>query len=58
MPGGGRPATAGPDIYTVLFGVSCLLLAGAAALLWINGSKIAPEGMPINVQGDRIQLQR
>lgn len=58
MPGGGRPPAAPMDVYTVLFGLATILLATAAAVLWINGAKIAPDGQPWKLQSDRVSLSR
>lgn len=56
MPGGGARASAGPDVYTGLLFVSILVLGTACAVLWLNGAKLAPDGMPLAVQGDQVKL--
>lgn len=56
MPGGSGRAAAGPDVYTGLLFAAVLVLGAACGLLWVNGSKLAPNGMPLEVQGDRVQL--
>lgn len=56
MPGGGARGSAGPDVYTALLLVATVVLGAACGLLWVNGAKLAPNGMPIEVQGDQIRL--
>lgn len=60
MPGGGRGRGSSPDVFTALMCVGAVCMVVAVALLWFAGSKVAPEGMPLNIQdtdpNTRIQL--
>lgn len=58
MPGGRQSRGAGPDVYTALLFLGVVAMGVAVGMLWIAGSKVAPDGMPFNVQDpDRIQLK-
>ena len=58
MPGGRQQRSAGPDVYTALICLGVVAMGVAVGMLWVAGSKVAPDGMPFNVQDpDRIQLK-
>lgn len=58
MPGGRQQRSAGPDVYTALTFLGVVAMGVAVGMLWVAGSKVAPDGMPFNVQDpDRIQLK-
>jgi hypothetical protein len=58
MPGGRQNRGAGPDVYTALIFVGVVTMGVAVAMLWIAGSKVSPDGMPLKIQDpDRIQLK-
>ncbi len=50
MPGGGQSNKSTPDVFTALMFVGVVAMAVAIGMLWINGAKLAPDGMPLNVQ--------
>lgn len=52
MPGGRRARAATPNVYTALMFIAVVALAAGCAVLWINGSKIAPDGNPLSVQSE------
>lgn len=57
MPGGGGSRGPTPDVYTALMCVGTVCMIVAVALLWFAGTKVSPDGMPLNVQDpDRIKL--
>lgn len=58
MPGGRQQRSAGPDVYTALIFLGVISMGIAVWMLWVAGSKVAPDGMPFNIQdADRIQLK-
>lgn len=52
MPGGGQSNKSTPDVYTALMFLGVVAMAVAVGMLWVNGAKLAPDGMPLNVQED------
>ncbi len=58
MPGGRQNKGAGPDVYTALMFLGVVAMGVAVAMLWIAGSKVAPEGNPLKIQDpNRIELK-
>ncbi len=58
MPGGRQNRGASPDVYTALMFLGVVAMGVAVAMLWIAGSKVSPDGMPLSVQdADRIELK-
>lgn len=57
MPGGRQNKGAGPDVYTALMFVGVVAMGVAVAMLWIAGTKVAPDGNPLKIQEQKIQLQ-
>ncbi len=58
MPGGRQHKGAGPDVYTALMFLGVVAMGVAVAMLWIAGSKVAPEGNPLKIQDpNRIDLK-
>lgn len=61
MPGGGRSRGPSPDVYTALMCVGTVCMIGAVVMLYIAGSKVAPDGQPWKIQQsgqNQIQLPR
>jgi hypothetical protein len=59
MPGGRASKGAGPDVYTALMFLGVVSMLVAVGMLWIAGSKVAPEGNPLKIQEpDRIKLEQ
>ncbi|MFK7758472.1 MAG: hypothetical protein AB8C13_00840 [Phycisphaerales bacterium] len=58
MPGGGQSNKSTPDVYTALIFLGVVAMAVAVGMLWVNGSKLSPDGKnPLSVQEDgRIKL--
>lgn len=56
LPGSSRARSSGMNVYTALLVVATLALGAAAAMVWVNGAKLAPGGQPWQVQGDRVEL--
>lgn len=56
LPGSARARSSGTNVYTALLVVATLSLAAAAAMVWVNGAKLAPDGQPWKVHGDRVEL--
>lgn len=50
MPGGRQNRGASPDVYTALMFLGVAAMAVAVGMLWIAGSKVSPDGMPLSVQ--------
>ncbi len=58
MPGGRQSRSAGPDVYTALIFLGVVAMGIAVGMLWVAGSKVAPGGMPFNIQdAQNIQLK-
>ena len=58
MPGGRQQRGASPDVYTALMFLGVVAMGVAVAMLWVAGSKVAPDGMPFNIQdANRIELK-
>lgn len=59
MPGGRASKGAGPDVYTALMFLGVVSMLVAVGMLWVAGSKVAPEGNPLKIQEpDRIKLEQ
>lgn len=59
MPGGRASKGAGPDVYTALMFLGVISMLVAVGMLWVAGSKVAPEGNPLKIQEQgRIQLEQ
>ena len=57
MPGGQKARKASPDVYTVLMFVACAALAGATAMVALNGILVGKDGSPIALQEEgRVEL--
>ncbi len=52
MPGGGQSNKSTPDVFTALIFVGVVAMGVAIGMLWVNGAKLAPDGMPLNVQAE------
>jgi len=50
MPGGRQNKGATPDVYTALMFVGVVAMAVAVGMLWVAGTKIAPDGNPLKIQ--------
>jgi len=50
MPGGGQSNKSTPDVFTALIFIGVVVMGVAIGMLWINGAKLAPDGMPLSVQ--------
>ncbi|MBX3387355.1 MAG: hypothetical protein KF768_12360 [Phycisphaeraceae bacterium] len=50
MPGGQMQRTASMNVYTGLLALSVLALVAAVGYLYVQGSKIAPDGQPYKIQ--------
>lgn len=50
MPGGRQARGDGPDVFTALAFAGFVAVLAAVAALWIAGARVAPGGMPFNVQ--------
>ncbi len=58
MPGGRQSRGSAPDVYTALMFVGIVSMLVAVGLLWVAGSKVAPDGNPLKLQEEgRISLQ-
>ncbi len=49
MPGGRQNKGSGPDVYTALMFLGVVAMGIAVGMLWIAGSKVAPDGNPLQV---------
>lgn len=59
MPGGRQSRSAVPDVYTALMFLAVVALGAACAILWIQASKVGPDGSPFKLQEDgRITLPK
>ncbi len=57
MPGGRQSRGSAPDVYTALMFVGIVSMVVAVGLLWVAGSKVAPDGNPLNLQEEgRIEV--
>ncbi|MCC5823373.1 MAG: hypothetical protein LAT64_02450 [Phycisphaerales bacterium] len=50
MPGGSRSRGPSPDVYTALMCVGTVCMLAAVVMLYIAGTKVAPDGQPWNIQ--------
>lgn len=51
MPGGRQQRGATPDVYTALMFLGVVSMGVAVAMLWMAGTKVAPDGkMPFEIQ--------
>lgn len=50
MPGGRQSKGSAPDVYTALMFLSVVAMGVAVAMLWVAGTKVAPEGNPLKIQ--------
>jgi len=50
MPGGRSNKGAGPDVYTALMFLGVVAMGIAVGMLWVAGSKVAPDGNPLQIQ--------
>jgi hypothetical protein len=50
MPGGRQNKGATPDVYTALMFLGVVAMGVAVAMLWIAGTKVAPDGNPLKIQ--------
>lgn len=57
MPGGSASRSASMNIYTGLLFAAVIALIAACAWMYLQGAKIAPDGQPFKMHGDRIQLR-
>lgn len=59
MPGGKASRGGSPDVYTALIFLAVISLAAACALVYVQGTKVGPEGSAFKIQesGD-IKLKR
>jgi len=58
MPGGRQSRGAAPDVYTGLMFLGIVSMIVAVALLWVAGSKVAPDGNPMKLQeAGKIQVE-
>ena len=58
MPGGRQKSGSGPDVYTALMFLSVVAMGVAVAMLWVAGTKVAPDGNPLKIQEPhKIQLK-
>lgn len=49
LPGAVRRATPVPNIYTALVFAAVVALTAACIVVWVNGSRIGPEGNALGV---------
>lgn len=57
MPGGSASRSASMNIYTGLLFAAVVALIAACVWMYLQGAKIAPDGQPFKMHGDRIQLR-
>ncbi|MBX3402293.1 MAG: hypothetical protein KF699_02660 [Phycisphaeraceae bacterium] len=57
MPGGASSRSASMNIYTGLLFVAVVALIAACAWMFVQGAKIAPDGQPFKMHGDKVQLR-
>lgn len=57
MPGGSASRSAAMNIYTGLLFAAVIALIAASAWMYVQGAKIAPDGQPFKMHGDKIQLR-
>lgn len=58
MPGGRQGKGSTPDVYTALMFLSVVAMGIAVAMLWVAGTKVAPDGNPLKIQEPhKIQLK-
>lgn len=50
MPGGRVQRGASPDVYTGLMGLAVVALLAACVMMYIQGSKVGPDGSAIGLQ--------
>ena len=50
MPGGRQNKGSAPDVYTALMFLSVVAMGVAVAMLWFAGTKVAPDGNPLQIQ--------
>ena len=50
MPGGRQNKGAGPDVYTALMFLGVVAMGVAVAMLYVAGTKVAPDGNPLQIQ--------
>jgi len=59
MPGGRLRRGASPDIYTGLMGLAVMALIAACVMVYIQGSKVGPDGSAVGLQDpERIALKQ
>ncbi|MBL4591000.1 MAG: hypothetical protein JKY96_03470 [Phycisphaerales bacterium] len=59
MPGGHASKGSDPDVYTALMFVGVVSMLIAVGMLWIAGSKVAPDANPLKIQDpDQIKLKK
>lgn len=52
MPGGRQSSGPTPDVYTGMMFLAVVSMIVACAMLWVAGSKISPDGMPLSLQSE------
>lgn len=57
MPGGSAHRSASMNVYTGLLFVAVVALIAASAWMFVQAKKIAPDGQPFKMHGDKIQLR-
>lgn len=50
MPGGRQGSGSAPDVYTALMFLGVVSMGVAVAMLWVAGTKVAPDGNPLKIQ--------
>lgn len=59
MPGGKSRRGASPDVFTALLFLSCAALLAACVMVFMQGSKIGPDGSAFKIQEEgRISLPK
>lgn len=56
MPGGQQARRVQPDIYTGLMLFAFLALTAATVFVVLAGERVGPNGNPLELQGDRVEL--
>ena len=50
MPGGRQKSGSAPDVYTALMFLGVVAMSVAVGMLWVAGTKVAPDGNPLKIQ--------
>ncbi len=60
LPGSAAKRGASINVYSMLLLVAVLCLVASAAVMYIQGSKIAPNGQPwaVHAKGQKIELKK